>query len=467
MSNKKLIEAERPGGFLDFLPDGYLAREKMIETIRKTFQSFGFESMETPIVEFDKVLKGEESETGKQIFSITSSDTKGEALGLRFDQTVPFARMLAANPYNAHEKTGIKLPFKRMVLGPVFRGESPQQGRYRQFYQFDIDIAGSDLMMADAEVLMVMYQTMKNLGVENFVVRTNNRKVFQGLIDSVEELLKDSNKSDLEDISTEVIRIIDKVDKITVDGIVAELNKKLSDEFNLEKDLIENIVEKVKTLLSISGDNFSRLDQCAELFKDSEKAQEGINELREVFELLQKAGVDEKNIVVDFSIARGLDYYTGTVMEVHLSDVPEFGSVFGGGRYNKLMERFTGQDLPVVGAGLGVDRLFPALDKLGLIDRSEKTSNDVMVLRLSDQYDAEYFDLVQKIREAGMNATVCFLSDTTFKRQFNFALNSGVKFVVIMGEDEIGKGVCQVKNLETREQVKVGVGEVEGYFKVI
>lgn len=465
MNNKKLIEAERPGGFLDFLPEEYLAREKMLNTISKTFRSFGFDSMETSIVEFDKILKKEESETGKQIFSIASSDSKGEALGLRFDQTVPFARVLAANPYNAHDKTGVKLPFKRMVLGPVFRGERPQQGRYRQFYQFDIDIAGSDLMMADAEVLILMYQTMKNLGVENFVVRTNNRKIFQGLIDSVEKLLSGSDNDNLKNISTEVIRIIDKVDKISVDGIVAELNKKLSEEFNLEKNVIENIVEKVKTLLSISGDNFSKLDKCVELFKDSEKAQEGIAELREVFELLKKSGVDEKNVVVDFSIARGLDYYTGTVMETNLLDAPEFGSVFSGGRYNKLLERFTGQELPVVGSGLGVDRLFAALDKLGLIDRSEKTSADVMVLRLSDKYDDKYFDVVQKIREAGMNATICFLSDTTFKSQFNFALNSGVKFVVIMGEDEIGKNVLQVKNLETREQIEVGLGEVAGYFE--
>lgn len=465
MINKKLIEAERPGGFLDFLPDEYLAREKMIDNIKKTFRSFGFESMETPIVEFDKVLKGEEGETGKQIFSIASSNTKGEDLGLRFDQTVPFARVLAANPYNAHDKTGIKLPFKRMVLGPVFRGESPQQGRYRQFYQFDIDIAGSDLMLADAEVLMVMYQTMKNLGVEKFVVRTNNRKVFQGLVDSVKELLKDSDAADLENISTEVIRIVDKVDKISVDGIKSELSKKLSNDFDLEKNMVESIIEKVETLLLISGTNFEKLEKCAELFKDSEKAQEGIAELREVFGLLQKAGVDENKVVVDFSIARGLDYYTGTVMETNLLDEPEFGSVFSGGRYNKLVERFTGQELPVVGAGLGVDRLFSALDKLELIDRSEKTATDVMVLRLSDKNDSDYLDLVQRIREAGMSATICFLNDTTFKSQFNFALNSGVKFVVIMGENEIKDGVVQVKNLGTREQVEVGLEEVEGYFE--
>ncbi|MCK4635882.1 MAG: histidine--tRNA ligase [Candidatus Moranbacteria bacterium] len=463
MNNKNLIEAERPGGFLDFLPAEYLAREKMLNIITKTFRSFGFDSMETSIVEFEKTLKGEESETGKQIFSIMSSDTKGESLNLRFDHTVPFARILAANPYNAHDKTGIKLPFKRMVLGPVFRGERPQQGRYRQFYQFDIDIAGSDLMLADAEVLTLMYQTMKNLGVENFVIRVNNRKVFQALSDLVRMFVKNDDETATK-IDTEIIRVIDKVDKIGIDGIFSELNKKLLEEFKLSEDVIKNIIKKVKTLLLISGNNFEKLDKCEELFKNSEKAQEGITELREVFELLKKSSVDEKNIVVDFSIARGLDYYTGTVMETNLLDAPEFGSVFSGGRYNKLLERFTGQELPVVGTSIGVDRLFVALDKLNLLDQSEKISTDVMVLRLSDKYDDKYFDVVQKIREAGMNATICFLGDTTFKRQFNFALNSGVKFVVIMGEDEISENILQVKNLETREQVEVELGEVEGYF---
>lgn len=433
MTNKNLIEAERPSGFLDFLPEEYLAREKMLKTIEKTFRSFGFDFMETPIVEFEKILKGEESETGKQIFSIFSNDTKGENLNLRFDHTVSFARVLASNPYNSQTKTGIKLPFKRMVLGPVFRGERPQQGRFRQFYQFDVDIAGSDLILADAEIITLMWQTMKNLGVENFVIRINNRKI-------------------LSLFNAEIIRLIDKIDKLGVDEIVAQI-----------KDI--ELKDEIKNLLSILGNNFEKLEKCAELFQDSSIAQEGIQELKQILEILQKAGVNEKNIKVDFSIARGLDYYTGTVMETNLLDAPEFGSVFSGGRYNQLVKRFTGQDLPVVGAGLGVDRLFMALDKLGLIDKNQKTSAEVMILRLSENWDDEYFNLAQKIRECGLNTTICYLSDTTFKSQFNFALNSGVKFVVIMGENEKEKGVVQVKNLGTREQVEIELSEIEKYFK--
>lgn len=432
MTNKNLIEAERPSGFLDFLPEECLAREKMLKTIEKTFRSFGFDFMETPIVEFEKILKGEESETGKQIFSIFSSDTKGENLNLRFDHTVPFARVLASNPYNSQTKTGIKLPFKRMVLGPVFRGERPQQGRYRQFYQFDVDIAGSDLILADAEIVTLMWQTMKNLGVENFVIRINNRKI-------------------LSFFNAEIIRLIDKIDKLGIDEIVAQIEN-------------NELKEKVKTLLSISGNNFEKLEKCSELFQDSPKAQEGIQELKQILEILEKAGVDEKNIKIDFSIARGLDYYTGTVMETNLLDAPEFGSVFSGGRYNQLVKRFTGQNFPVVGASIGVDRLFSALEKLNLLDKNQKTSAEVMILRLSENWDDEYFNLAQKIRKSGLNTTICYLNDTTFKRQFNFALNSGVKFVVIMGEDERKNGVVQVKNLETREQVEARLSEVENYF---
>jgi histidyl-tRNA synthetase len=505
---KNLIEAGRPGGFLDFLPAEYLAREKMLKIITKTFRSYGFDFMETPIVEFDKVLKGEESDTGKQIFSITSSDTKGEALGLRFDLTVPFARVLAANPYNAEKKTGIKLPFKRMAYGPAFRGERPQKGRYRQFSQFDIDIAGSDLMLADAEILLLMSETMQNLGVSNFVIRVNNRKIFQGLADLVSGLvegkkLKNENSEDrasnpvgtgveslseskelngenremnsssqktlnqqLEEINTEIIRIIDKVDKIGLTGIVDELKNKLKSEFNLTDEISQKIIQQVKTLLSLEGDNFSKLEKCAELFSFSKTAQEGVAELKEVFQLLKESNLEiSKKIKIDFSIARGLDYYTGTVMETNLLDAPEYGSVFSGGRYNKLLERFTGQDLPVVGTSIGVDRLLTALQELNILDTSEQTTAEVMILRLADDQDSRYFQLAQTIRQAGMKTIISFLNDTTFKSQFNFALNSGVKFIAIMGADEIERGTVQLKNLITREQVEITQAEITEYFK--
>lgn len=428
------------------------------------------------VSEFNKVLKGEESETGKQIFSILSGDTKGESLGLRFDLTVPFARVLAANPYNAKDKTGIKLPFKRMALGSVFRGERPQKGRYRQFSQFDIDIAGSDLMLADAEIVNIMWQTMKNLGIEQFVIRVNNRKILQSFSEVIEKLLNsnqnNSNKNrdysiSIEKINTEIIRTIDKVDKLGIEKIILELEDSLNEYFKLPNKIVDEIINRTKGLLTISGDNFSQLKQCEKLFKDSKTAQEGISELREVFELLQNGNNAKQNISVDFSIARGLDYYTGTIMETSLLNAPDYGSVFSGGRYNKLMEKFTGRDLPVVGASIGVDRLFAALNELGLLSQNKKTSTEVMVLRLSGSEDTEYLKIAQKIREVKRNVSICLLSDTTFKSQFNFALNSGVKYIVIAGEDERKRGIVQIKNLESQEQVEVTLSDVGDYFAEI
>ncbi len=471
---KKLIAAKRPGGFLDFLPTEYLAREKMLNTITKTFRSYGFDFIETPIIEFNSILKGEKSDTGKQIFVISSESTKRESLGLRFDQTIPFARILASNPYDPKKKTGIQLPFKRMVVGPVFRGERPQQGRYRQFYQFDIDIAGSSSVMADAEIITLMTTTLENLGVKRFTIKINNRKIFAGfgrLITKTTSQIKNQreNKIDrkqLDRIITEIIRSIDKVDKIGGGKVRGEIEKKLQEEFQLSESVVKEISNTVKKFLAISGSNYQKLNQCEKIFSESKEAQEGIKELKEIIELL-KAQNKEEDIEIDFSVARGLDYYTGTVMETTLTDLPEFGSVFSGGRYNKLVKQFTGKDLSVVGASIGVDRLFAALDELKRIDYSRKTSADVMILRLLKNKTAqrEYLKIAQEIRQAKMNTTVSFLDDMTFKSQFNFALNSGVKYVVIAGEQEFKNKTVQIKNLQTRKQQELPQNRIANYFK--
>ena len=224
--------------------------------------------------------------------------------------------------------------------------------------------------------------------------------------------------------------------------------------------------------------------RIVKLFSESSIAIEGIQELKEVLEFLKSQGVDEENVSLDFSIARGLDYYTGTVMETVLLDLSNFGSVFSGGRYNKLVKQFTGKDLPVVGASIGVDRLFTALEKLDMVNCKQKTSAEVMVLRLmrcevlqsvgdkitgnDDLKDInvgkEYLKIAQNIRDAGLNTTICYLEDTTFKSQFNFALNSGVKYVVIVGEKEFKNGTVQVKNLQVREQIEVMRDDLMEYF---
>lgn len=458
---KKTIKAEKPGGFLDFLPMEYLAREKMLKNIEGVFRSFGFDPIETPRIEFLKTLAGEESDTGKNIFHIKSSQDS-EPLAMPFDHTVPFARLLASNPYNAKLKSGIRLPWKRMVVGPVFRGESPQSGRYRQFYQFDADIAGTSSMVADAEIIAMMYETMKSLGVEKFVIKLNNRKILNGL--AFLAGIQGRRKVDSADIVREMMRSLDKLDKIGIQGVVEELGRQPESEFDSAPALSNTAIEKVKKFLDISGDNMQKISQCREIFAGVPIAQEGIDELNQINEYLKSLNIPEEFVVVDFSIARGLDYYTGPVMETILLDAPQFGSVFSGGRYNDLVSRFTNNEMPAVGASIGVDRLFTAMSFLGVINKSQQTVSEVMVLRLVPGMDGEYLKIAKEIRLSGMNTEVCLLEDMTFKKQFNFAISRGVKYVVIVGSDEFAKNTVQVKNLDIKVQEEMSRDDIGGYF---
>jgi|LGVF01.1.fsa_nt_gb histidyl-tRNA synthetase len=459
-----VIKPERPGGFLDFLPADYLAREKMLKTIEKVFRSFGFDPIETPHIEFLKTLAGETSDTGKNIFHIKSTQDD-EPLALPFDHTVPLARILAANPYDAKKKTGIRLPWRRMVVGPVFRADSPQSGRYRQFYQFDADIAGTSSMLADVEIITMMYSTMIELGINKFKIRLNNRKILNGL--AILADIKNRGRVTAYDITKEMMRILDKLDKIGIDKVISELRSEPESPHDTVPNLTKEAIKRVKSFLDLEGNNDEKLKLCREIFKGISIAEEGIDELQQILEYIRATGVPSSFVDIDFSIARGLDYYTGPVMEMILLDAPEFGSVFSGGRFNDLVSRFTGRELPAVGASIGVDRLFAALNNLGAIDRSEQTVSKVMVLRISKDHDIDYLKIMAMLRNQDINAELCLLDDTTFKRQFNFAISRGVQFVIICGEDEFQKGTIQIKNLQTRKQEEVSIDEITNYFSKV
>jgi len=466
---QNIVKPERPGGFLDFLPADYLAREKILKTIEDVFQSFGFDPIETPRIEFLKTLSGETSDTGKNIFHIKSTLDKNtqddEPLALAFDHTVPFARILAANPYDSQKRTGIRLPWRRMVVGPVFRSDTPQSGRYRQFYQFDADIAGTTSMIADAEIVTIMYQTMKKLGIDNFKIKLNNRKILNGLahISNISER-KDVSK---EDITKQMMRILDKLDKIGLDKVKNELKASPENSFDPSPCLSDNAVDKIISFISIKGNNEEKLDQCKNIFKDIVIAQEGINELYEILEYIKFMGTPVEFVEIDFSIARGLDYYTGPVMETILLDAMNFGSVFSGGRYNDLVKRFTGKELPATGASIGVDRLFAALKFLNVIDQPSNTVSDLMILRLDKNYDADYIEMASELRQIGLNVEFCLLDDTTFKNQFNFAIIKGVKYVLIVGENEFKNKTVQIKNLHSRVQEEINRDNLVSYIKNI
>lgn len=458
----KIVKPERPGGFLDYLPAEFLAREKMIETIEKVFRSFGFDPIETPRIEFLKTLAGETSDTGKNIFHIESTHDD-EPLAMPFDHTVPFARLLAANPYDPKRKTGIRLPWRRMVVGPVFRSDTPQSGRYRQFYQFDIDIAGASSVLADAEIVAVMYKTMRALGVERFKIRLNNRKILNGLAELVE--IKERKRVAADMITKQMMRILDKLEKIGMDAVAAELAATPKNDIDPAPGLSEDAVEKIKTFIGIAGNNEEKLNRCGEVFKGVEAAEEGLSELGQILECLGGMGIPEEAVEIDFSIARGLDYYTGPVMETVLSDAPEYGSVFSGGRYNDLVSRFTGKELPATGTSIGVDRLFAALKHIGLVDLSQQTATEAMILRLMKDYDHEYLKIAEEIRSVGINTEISLLDDTSFKGQFNFAISRGVKYGVIIGENEANNNTVMIKDFTTRKQEEIPREQLTAYWE--
>jgi len=447
-----IVKPEKPGGFLDFLPVDYLAREKMLQTIENVFRRFGFDPIETPRMEFKKTLSGETSDTGKNIFHIKQTDDD-EPLALPFDHTVPFARILAANPYDARSKTGIRLPWRRMVIGPVFRADNPQNGRFRQFYQCDADIAGTSSMMADAEIIALMVQTMNELGISNYIIRLNHRKILNGLSSLCK--IDDRPSISKKNIVCELMRILDKLDKIGKKSVFKELMRAPEFPDDPAPNLSDDAITKIASFLDIKGTNDQKMNACEELFRGIDIALSGISELKEMMTYLNAMQISLTPIKIDFSIARGLDYYTGPVMEMELVDAPQFGSVFSGGRYNNLVSRFTGKELPAVGASIGVDRLFAALKKLKSIDDSRQTVTDVMIIRISTDHDTQYLKMAQDLRSAKICTEVCLVEDTTFKRQFNYAISRGVRYIVICGENEFNENKVQVKNLSTRQQVEL------------
>ncbi len=458
----KTVKPERPGGFLDFGPKEFLAREDMLRIISNVFRSYGYNQVETPIVEFTKVLTGTD-DTSKNIFSVIGRNSnEEEGLAMRFDHTVPLARYLSANPYDDKTRTGIKLPWRRMVVGPVFRSDTPQKGRYRQFYQFDADIAGCSSMLADAEIIMIMYDTLNALGVERFTIRINNRKILNGLADLLG--ITDRTKIKAEDITKEVMRILDKIPKIGMPAAFDELSQEPMNDFDISPGLKPEALEILEKFLAIGGSNAEKISQALELFKNILIAEEGLSELVEIIDYLDQLEIPKSTVEIDFSVARGLDYYTGPVFETTLLDAPEFGSVFSGGRYNDLVARFTGRELPAVGASIGVDRLFTALQQLGVIKIEEMLAEKILILRLSKTHDYYYLKLAERLRKAGQNVELSFLEDTTFKSQFNFAVSQGVNFIIIAGLEEINNHTIKIKNLFTRQQEEVPEDQLTEYF---
>ncbi|MCF7820052.1 MAG: histidine--tRNA ligase [Candidatus Pacebacteria bacterium] len=463
---ERIIKPERPAGFIDYNTEYFLARESMVNKISKVFRSFGYNPIETPLAEFLKTLVGTD-ETSKNIFSLRSlnSSSGDDDIALRFDHTVPFARFLAANPYNKENQSGIKLPWRRSVYGPVFRGDTPQKGRFRQFYQFDIDVAGSSSMLADAEIVAVIYNTLKELSISNFVIKVNNRKILNGFIDLLN--IKKRGEISANEIAMEIMRILDKIQKNSWDIVKQELAQKPVNKFDVSPGLIKEDIVKIERFLRLQGSNDEKITQCFSLFSGIKIAEDGLTELRKMLEFLSCQTVDLDYVKIDFSVARGLDYYTGPVFETFINSALEFGSIFSGGRYDELFSRFTGKKLPAVGASIGVDRFFSVLNHLNLLNLKQKKVADVIILRLSDddKFIQDYLFFADSLRKLGVNAEISLLENKDFSAQFNFAISQSYNYALIFGEREREKNVVVIKDLIKREQKELKFSEFNNFFK--
>jgi len=440
----KRVKPELAGGFRDYRPADSILKQRLIQKIRKTFEDFGFDPIDTPAVERTEVLLGGEKESDKVIFRVApstgkeSKDIKQGELALRFDLTVPLARFIAANPE-------IPKPFKRYQIGNVWRGESPQAGRYREFTQADIDIVGSSSREADAEIIAVAYQVFRNIGLNKFIIKLNNRKVLNGLhafVGFPEKKLWD------------VLRIIDKKDKVGREGVVKELTKAIK----------KKATEKVMTLFDITGDAKTKLLSAREFFGKESPADEGIRELADIARTLNAMGLDQKNWEIDFSVVRGLGYYTGPVFEIVLTGTPGLGSVGGGGRYDTLLVPFTGQTIPAVGISFGIDRLFTSLEKLELL-KKKQTVTKALILNLSEDLRPAYLEFAQKLRAANINTSLYLGDDRAFQAQLAYAAKSEIPLVLIYGEEEKRKGLVTVKMMATREQKEIPAGNLVEFLK--
>ena len=430
---KNIVEPKTLAGCMELLPNEQILFNQMMDTIRKSYESFGFLPLDTPVLEYSEVLLAKAGgETEKQIYRFEKGDSD---LSLRFDLTVPLAK------YVSMHYGELSFPFRRYQIGKVYRGERPQHGRYREFYQCDIDVIGDGelSLVNEAEMPAVIYKTIKNLGFDKFVICINNRKILNGLFESL----------NLNDNSMDVMRIVDKFDKIGEDGVRKELA-----EIGAEADTIEKII----SFITIEGSNEAKINALKCIGIDNELFNTGIKELTDVVSYIKAFGVPEENLAIDLKIARGLDYYTGTVYETILTDYKSLGSVCSGGRYDNLAEYYTDKKLPGVGISIGLTRLFFKLIK------AEKASiADVLVISM-DEDIKDVLEVSSALREKGLKVEP-FVDDKKPKAKIKYADKLGIPYVVVIGEDERISKKYSLKNMKTGEQESLAVDDLAEKIK--
>ena len=434
-----MIEPRTLPGFMELLPEDQIKFNSMIDKIRKSYEKFGFLPIDTPIIEMSDVLLAKAGgETEKQIYRFNKGEND---LALRFDLTVPLSK------YVCEYFNDITFPFKRYQIGKVYRGERPQKGRYREFYQCDIDIIGDGSLsiINDAEMPSVIYTTIKELGFDKFTIRINNRKLLNGLFAELE----------LTEKSTDIMRIIDKLEKIGKENVI-----KCLQDLDVPNEKIESIIK----FIEIDGNNDEKIKALEEIQFSNETFIQGLNEIKDVVKYVRFFGVPESNFKVDLTIARGLDYYTGTVYETFLDDYREIGSVCSGGRYDNLAEFYTDRKLPGVGVSIGLTRLFYKLNELSIVKEEEQSISKVLVVSMDEKYQNRALEVADSLRKAGINTDV-YLEDKKIKAKFKYADKLKIPYVAVIGENEEEHGTVSLKNMVSGEQEELTVEGVIAKIK--
>lgn len=419
------IEPRTLAGFMELLPNEQILFEQMKQTIEKTYQRFGFLPLDTPILELSEVLLAKAGgETEKQIYRFTKGDTD---ISMRFDLTVPLAKYVAKNYGN------LSFPFRRYQIGKVYRGEKTQKGRFREFYQCDIDIIGDGELgiVNDAEIPSVIYNLISDLGFNDFTICINNRKVLNGLFREVNQ----------EQNAVDIMRTIDKLAKIGKEKVIEELK---------EIGVDDRAIERILTFIEIDGTTDEKISKLENLGILNEMFTQGLEELKQVVKYIRIFGVPDTHFKIDLTIARGLDYYTGTVYETFLNDYKELGSVCSGGRYENLAEYYTDKKLPGVGISIGLTRLFYKLNELQLIKSDKYSMSDILIIPMTEDM-TKSIELASDLRKEEINTEV-YLNDKKLKAKFKYADKLKIPYVVVIGEDEISSNTVKIKNMETGEE---------------
>ena len=440
MSEIKRVEPRTLSGFMELLPQEQIKFNEMKRIIEETYELYGFLPQETPIIESSEVLLAKAGgETEKQIYSFTKGDTD---LSLRFDLTVPLAKYVAKN-YGQ-----LTFPYRRYQIGKVFRGERPQKGRYRELYQCDIDIIGNGKLSIanDAQMPSIIYSIFKKFNFGKFIIRMNNRKILNGLFEEI----------GLKDQAKEALVIIDKLDKIGMENVKEELRNigvtqenvaKLEEFFNINK----------------SGNNDEILAALKGLGFKSETFAEGLKEIEELITYVRLFGVEEEYFRIDLTIARGLDYYTGTVYETNIIGYENIGSICSGGRYDNLAEYYTKQNLPGVGISIGLTRLFYVLNELDLIKIENSSISKAVIVTMGVDF-GEGVKVSNALREAGIKNEI-YAEDAKTKNKFSYVDSLNIPYCIVIGQDEVDKKMYTLKNMATGEQEMLSIEDIISKIK--